>query len=194
MVAVVGSVLVLAFFLFVDLGGTVSGTVHLASLVAATVWAGPFWIHARMVRTRTVALAGGVGLLVATTGCLVALFRDTHSTAGIGVGTFPVLLYPLATGVLAVDRLLVARRTGEPALRGFARRLLAVGLSFVVVISAIITVVGVVSLFDRAARGDVAASVISTVVSAVVTAGGAFGVRRLWRTAPPSPPRDSVDS
>jgi hypothetical protein len=147
-VAAAGSVLVLAFFLFVDLGGPVTGTVHAASLVAAVVWAGPFWVYARMVRTPAISLCGGAALLAATTALLVALFRDTHSTAGIGVATIPMFLYPLAAGVLAIDRLLFARRTGEPLLRGFARRLLAVGLSFVVVVAAIFTVVGVVGLFD----------------------------------------------
>lgn len=188
-VAATGSALAGAFFLFVNLGGTVRGTVHPASLVAAAVWAGPCWIYARIVRTRSIALAGGAGLLAATAGFLVSLFRNTHSTAGIGVITIPMLLYPLAVGMLAIDRLVIARRTGEPALRGFARRLVAVGLTFVAIMAAVFTVVGIVSLFDPVTRDDyVVGSVVTTVISATTATGGFIAIKRLWRIAPPPPP------
>lgn len=180
-VAAAGSVLALVFFLFVDLGGTVDGAVHLLSLVAAAVWAGPLWIYARPVRTRPAAVVGGAVLLGATAAFLVSLFRDTNSTAAIGVITIPILMYPLAAGVLAIDRLLTARRAGEPVLRGFVRRLVAVGLSFVVVIAALSTVVGIVSLFDPVTRDDLIGSLITTVVSAAAATGGAIAIRRLWR-------------
>jgi len=127
------------------------------------------------------------GLLAATAASLVTLFRDTHSTAGIGVITIPMLLYPLAVGVLAIDRLISARRAGEPVLRGFARRLLAVGLSFVVIIAAVFTVVGIVSLFDPVTRDDSVGSVIATVISAMAATGGALAIKRLWRVAPHPP-------
>lgn len=180
-VAAAGSVLALVFFLFVDLGGTVDGAVHPLSLVAAAVWAGPLWIYARLVRTRPAAVVGGAVLLGATAAFLVSLFRDTNSTAAIGVITIPILMYPLAAGVLAIDRLLTARRAGEPVLRGFVRRLVAVGLSFVVVIAALSTVVGIVSLFDPVTRDDLIGSLITTVVSAAAATGGAIAIRRLWR-------------
>jgi len=189
-VAAAGSLLVLAFFLFVDLGGTFTGTVHATSLVAAVVWAGPFWVYARMVRTRAISLCGGAALLAATTALLVVLFRDTHSTAGIGIATIPMFLYPLTAGALAIDRLLFARHTGEPLLRGFALRLLAAGMSFVVVVAAIFTVIGVVGLFDPVTRNDLAGSLITTVVCAATTAGGALAIKRLWRTPPPSRAQD----
>ncbi len=105
--AAAGSTLVLGFFLFVDLGGMVTGLIHPFSLVAAALWAGPFWLYAFLVRTRTGALITGAVLLAATTGFLVALFRTTHSTAGIGIFTIPTLLYPLGAVVLAIDWLVL---------------------------------------------------------------------------------------
>lgn len=113
-VAAVGSAVVLAFFLFVDLGGTVTGTLHPLSLLAAAFWAGPSWVCALVVRTRTAALLGGLVLTAVTTAFLVALFRDTHSTAGVGVLTIPVILYALAAAVLAVDRLASLRGSRRP--------------------------------------------------------------------------------
>lgn len=183
--AIAGSVLVLGFFLFVDLGGTVTGTVHPFSLVAAAIWAGPFWLYARLVRTRSGALLGGAVVLGATAAFLVPLFRNTHSTAGIGIITIPMLMYPIAAAVLAVDRLFAARHEGEPVLSGFARRLVAVALSFVVVIAAVSMVVGIVSLFDPVTRGDLVGSFIVTAVSAAAATGGTIAIKQLWRTPTP---------
>ena len=184
----------LTFFLFVDLGGTVTGRLHPASLIAAAAWAGPLWIYGCAVRTRPAAVGGGAVLVGATAAFLVAVFRDTHSTAGIGVVTVPMLLYPLAVGVLAIDRLLFARRSGGPVLRGFVRRLLAVGLSFVVAVAATFAFVGILGLFDFGTSDDRGASAITTVLSAVTAAGGALGISRLWREARPRPPRDHAGS
>ena len=124
--------------------------------------------------------------MVATTALLVAILRDTSSTAGIGMATIPMVLYPVTAGVLAVDRLLSARPASEADWRGFVRRLLAAVLSFVVIIAAISTWVRIFGLFDPVTRDDLAGSLISTVVSAAATAAGALAIKRLWRT-PPSP-------
>ena len=113
-----------------------------------------------------------------------ATFRDTSSTAGIGTITIPMLMYPLVAGVLAIDRLLSARQLGEPVLQGLIRRLFAVGIAFVVVVAALFTFVGVVSLFDPVTRDNLAESLLVTVLSALVAAAGAVAIRRLWRVAP----------
>ena len=108
-----GSVLVFVFFLFVDLGGTVSGSVHPVLAAIALVWSGPFFLYGVLVRTRLVAVLGGTALLAATAGFLVALFRDQHSTAGLGLLTIPFWLYLGALVVLVVDRLISSKRMGE---------------------------------------------------------------------------------
>lgn len=180
--ATVGSAVNLAFFMFVDLGGTVSGMIHPLSPVAAAIWAGPFWIYAFLVRTRAGALIGGAGLLAATAGFLVAMFRSTGSTAGIGIFTLPMLLYPLAAALLAMDRLLSGWRSGEEQLlRTLVRRIIAVGLCFVVLVAGVRTVFGIASLFHPSSRPDLAASLILTATSAAITIAGAIAVPRLWR-------------
>lgn len=171
----------LAFFTFVDLGGTLSGIIHPASLFAGALWAGPLWLYAGLVRTRPGALIGGGSLLAATTGFLVALFRTTGSTAGIGVFTIPMVLYPLAVAVLAVDRLLFAQRSGEERLVStLGRRLIAVALSFVVVGAVIQTILGILSVSDPVTRGDPAVSLVRPAISAAIAVGGGIAIRRLW--------------
>lgn len=180
-VAAVGSAVALAFFMFVDIGGTLSGIVHPASLFAAAVWAGPLWLYAGLVRTRAGALSGGVVLLAAITWFLVALFRSTGSTAGIGVFTIPMVLYPLAVAVLAVDRLLFAQHSGEERLLStLVRRLIAVVLSFVVVGAVIQTILGILSLFGPVTRGHPAVSLVRPTISAAVAIVGGIAIRRLW--------------
>lgn len=181
-VGATGSVLAVAFFVFVDLGGTVRGTRHPGSLAAAALWAGPSWIHARCVRTPAVALAGGATLLAATVAALLAVFHDTHSTAGVGVVAFPILLYPLAGGVLAVDRAVADRRAGrEAVLRGLARRGLAAALALVVTPAVTLAVVSVADLFDPVPGGGIAGSLVSAAVYAAVAAVGILAMRRLWQ-------------
>ena len=180
-VAAGGSAVVLVFFLFVDLGGTIEGTAGPAALVVTAIWAGPLWIYARGVRTTAASVAGGAVLLATTVAFLVSVFRDTHSTAAIGLVTVPALTYPLAVAVLAVDRLLSARREGGAALRPFGRRLLAVGLCFVVVMASVSALASIASLFDPVARGDMGGSLAFTVVSGMAATGGALAIKRLWQ-------------
>jgi hypothetical protein len=103
-VAAVGSTLILVFFLFVDLGGTVTGVIHPVSFAMSAAWAVPFWIYALLVRSWEGALVGGAGLLATTTAFLISMFSNTSSTSGIGIITIPIaFLYPLAGAALAVD-------------------------------------------------------------------------------------------
>lgn len=185
-VAAVGSAVALGFFMFVDLGGTLNGAIHPWSLFAAAIWAGPLWLYAGLVRTRAGALSGGLVLLAATTGFLIALFRSTGSTAGIGVFTLPMVLYPLAAAVLAADRLLFGQRSGEERLlSALGRRLIAVALSFVVAAAVIQTIVGIWTLFDPVTR-DPGESLVFTAISAAIAIGGGIGIHRLWRAPPAS--------
>lgn len=184
--AAVGSAVALGFFMFVDLGGTITGTIHPWSLVAAAIWAGPLWLHAALVRTRAGALIGGLVLLAATTGFLITLFRSTGSTAGIGVFTLPMVLYPLAAAVLAADRLLFGQSSGEERLlSALGRRLIAVALSFVVAAAVIQTSIAIWSLFDPVTR-DPAVSLPFTAISAAIAIGGGIAIHRLWRAPPAS--------
>jgi hypothetical protein len=103
-VAAVGSTLVLVFFLFVDLGGTMTGVIHPVNFAVSAAWAVPFWIYALLVRSWEGALVGGAGLLATTTAFLVSMFSSTSSTSAIGIVTIPIaFLYPLAGVALAVD-------------------------------------------------------------------------------------------
>jgi len=63
-------------------------------------------------------------------------------------------------------------------------------LAVVLALTASFTVVEVVGLFDPVTRNDLAGSLITTVVCAATTAGGALAIKRLWRTPPPSRARD----
>lgn len=103
-VAAIGSLLVLGFFLFIDLGGTMAGLIHPVSFLISVAWAVSFWVYALLMRTQEGALIGGAGLLVATTGFLVSMFSSSSSTASIGIVTYPMFfLYPLAGLTVAID-------------------------------------------------------------------------------------------
>jgi hypothetical protein len=101
--AVAGLLLSAVFFLFVDLGGTVSGNFSPRAPMAIAIWMVPFVVYLLGVRSRHASLLGGLILLGASTWALVALFGDAHSTAGIGVITLPLLLTFLAAVVVSVD-------------------------------------------------------------------------------------------
>ncbi len=192
--AVVGQALALAFFLFVDLGGTMQGVIHPLSFVAAAAWAGPLWIYAFSVRTPEGALVGGAALLAATTGFLVSMSRSTSSTSAIGVITIPMLLYPLAVILATIDRLVGDWRSGEERLLGaFGRRILAAALSFVVVFAVVLTITGVASLLDPLIRDEVPTTVL-TIVSAGIAIAGGIGIKRLWRSPSTSPIEGSAKS
>ena len=178
-----GCALVTVFFLAVDLGGTVAGAPDPYFGLAALIWSGPFLIYAASVRTRTIAVVGGLTLLTATAAFLIALFRDQGSTAGIGVMTIPLLLYPGSLLVLAVDTLVAARGTGEAAWRGLLRRLLAVAVAFLVAIAAVFTLTGFLDLFDPEHRAGeyFVESLVMTATSAVTAVAGFLLIKRLWR-------------
>ncbi len=101
--AVAQSVLVLGFFLFVDLDGTVRGTLHPFSLVFAALWIGPAWLTSRLVRRRGLALGAELGLLAITCAFLVTLFDSTHSSAGVGAVGLALQLYAMVACVAAID-------------------------------------------------------------------------------------------
>ncbi len=101
--AVAQTLLVLGFFLFVDLDGTVRGTLHPFSLVFAALWIGPAWMTSRVVRRRELALGAELGLLAITSAFLVTLFDSTHSTAGIGAVGLALQLYAMVGCVAAID-------------------------------------------------------------------------------------------
>lgn len=103
-VAAVGSTLVLVFFLFVDLGGTMTGVIHPVTFAVSAAWAVPFWIYALLVRSWQGALVGGAGLPATTTAFLVSMFSSTarHQVSASSRSRSPSL-YPLAGVALAVD-------------------------------------------------------------------------------------------
>ena len=113
----IGVIVVAVFFLFVDLGGTVSGWLHPASAIVIAVWAAPFLLYVGAVRSGAASVLGGLGLDAALLWALISLFRDTHSTAGIGLFVIPMLIASLAALIVAVDSL--CRRWG-PRSRGSA--------------------------------------------------------------------------
>lgn len=86
-VALVGATTVLAFFLLVDFAGTGRAGFHPAWLVVAALCVGPLVLLAALVRTIVGTAFGGVVLLAATGGFLVAIFSSESSTAGIGLVT-----------------------------------------------------------------------------------------------------------
>ncbi|MCA1703602.1 MAG: hypothetical protein LC808_10245 [Actinobacteria bacterium] len=67
------------------------------------MWALPLLLYIRAVTSRVASVAGGLALDLLLVWALVALFRDTHSTAGIGVLTLPMLLALVATLVAVLD-------------------------------------------------------------------------------------------
>ncbi len=101
--AVVGMGVVTVFVLFVDLGGTVAGSLNPFSAVVIAIWALPVVLYVVAVRSPVASVLGGLGLNAAMLVALVSLFRDTHSTAGIGLLTLPLLLALLAAAVGALD-------------------------------------------------------------------------------------------
>lgn len=101
--AVAQSVLVLGFFLFVDLDGTVRGTLHPFSLVFAALWIGPAWLTSRLVRRRELALGAELGLLAITCAFLVTLFDSSQSSAGVGAVGLALQLYAMVACVAAID-------------------------------------------------------------------------------------------
>lgn len=67
-------------------------------------WSGPFGIYIAGFRTLPGSLLAGAGLVVATLLTLLSVWSDEHSTSGIGLLLWPVILY-LGTGAaLIVDR------------------------------------------------------------------------------------------
>lgn len=99
----VGVVVVGVFFFFVDLGGTVAGSLHPARAIVIAMWAAPFLLYVGAVRSWVTSILGGLGLDAAVLLALILLFRDTHSTAGIGVLTLPMLIALLAATIVVVD-------------------------------------------------------------------------------------------
>jgi hypothetical protein len=92
-----------AFFFAVDLGGTVSGEMHVLSAVAAAWWASPLFMFSAIVHARALALVGAVVMNLVSAGLLVAVFTDSHSTAAIGVLTLPMALWVVALICGVVD-------------------------------------------------------------------------------------------
>ncbi len=103
--AAVGVGVVTVFVLFVDLGGTVSGSLNPLSAFVIAIWALPFVLYVVGVRSSVASVLGGLGLNAAVLAALVSLFRNTHSTAGIGLLTLPLLLAVLAALMGALDSL-----------------------------------------------------------------------------------------
>ncbi len=101
----VGVGVVTVFLLFVDLGGTVAGSLDPVNAIVIAIWALPFVVYVVAVRSSVASVLGGLGLNAAALIVLVSLFRDTHSTAGIGLLTLPMLLALLAALVAALDSL-----------------------------------------------------------------------------------------
>lgn len=107
--SLVAAGLVAAFMLF-GVGSGLGGTVAMGStsvtgyeVVIFVIWCMPIVIYAAFVRSRLMAVSGGIALVVALLVALVALFRDTHSTAGIGLFTLPGLLNFVSTAVVGID-------------------------------------------------------------------------------------------
>lgn len=88
---------VVAFFMLVgvDLGGTITG----GNFVFFVIWCAPIVLYVVGVRSRLVSLIGGTALVVALLVLLLLLFRDTSSTAGIGVFALPLAI-ATATGLV----------------------------------------------------------------------------------------------
>ncbi|HEX2275088.1 MAG TPA: hypothetical protein VHG90_14560 [Acidimicrobiales bacterium] len=99
----VGVAVVSVFFLFVDLGGTVEGSPSPLSAIPIAIWALPLLLYVRAVTSRIASAAGGLALNALVVWALVALFRDTHSTSGIGVLTLPMLLGLVAALIVVLD-------------------------------------------------------------------------------------------
>ena len=88
----IGVCVATAFFLGADFGGTLAGEVRRVNALAAAIWSVPFAVYVVAVRSHLVSVAGGTVLNVVSALALVALFRDTHSTAAFGVATLPFVL------------------------------------------------------------------------------------------------------
>lgn len=99
------SVLVAAsFFLFIDLGGTVSGALNPWSLVFIALWVSPFYLFLRHVQGSKTTLFGGAALLAGEVWGLVEMFRSGHSTSSIASVVVPgLILIPAALVFLAID-------------------------------------------------------------------------------------------
>lgn len=108
----VASLLVNAiFFLFVDLGGTITGALHPGAALYIVLWTFPLFVFLKLVRDLRFAVLGGLGLLSITALFLIDLFQDEHSTAGIGAGLVPfMVLLPAAVILLAIERFLARLR------------------------------------------------------------------------------------
>ncbi len=103
--AAVGVGVVTVFVLFVDLGGTVAGSISPFSAVVIGIWTLPCVLYVVAVRSWVASVLGGLAMNAAVLVALVSLFRDTHSTAGIGLLTLPFLLALLAALMGALDSL-----------------------------------------------------------------------------------------
>lgn len=97
------------FWLFVNLGGTIHGIASPFALLYIAVWAGPFFLLAKQIRTGLVSVFASAILLVATFGLLVPLFRTSSSTAGIGALFGPIYLFGGVALVIPIDRTLERR-------------------------------------------------------------------------------------
>ncbi|MDZ7734572.1 MAG: hypothetical protein U5R31_17145 [Acidimicrobiia bacterium] len=108
--AAVDLVVTLVFLLAVDLGGTVSGTIHPVSVLFALWWVSPMVLLLVFAREAVTAAMGGAVLLAMSVGYLVAIFQDEHSTAAIGFATVPILMYVVAGVTGGVGWLVLRRR------------------------------------------------------------------------------------
>lgn len=112
-VAVVGVLTVSVAWLFVDLGGSVAGRPHPSSVIPIALWAGPFLLYGKQLRTAVISVLGGLALLASAIGMLIPLLRTTSSTAGVGVLFGAVYMYGGVALLIILDRVL-ERRGGQP--------------------------------------------------------------------------------
>lgn len=107
---VAGLLIYLIFVSFVDLGGTVSGSVHPASILLALWWIGPMAVVWFLAKEPATAAIGGVAYLCASVVALVAVFQDEHSTAAIGLLTIPTLFYLASAALIFAEWAMTTRR------------------------------------------------------------------------------------
>lgn len=81
-----------------------------ATLAIVAWWLSPLIMYARSVKTLALAVCIGAAYPIVASAGLVAVFVSDSSTAGIGLGTIPVLLWGGVFALLLTEQVVTSRR------------------------------------------------------------------------------------
>jgi len=113
-IATFGSLVVFALFLTVDIVSMTPPPENSPNLpIWAAIWSAPMFVYAALVRTRWMAVHGGLGLLAATVARLLTMFATDDVTVTIGLMVYPPMLCAGGLVALGIDRMVLARRAGD---------------------------------------------------------------------------------